>query len=442
MATGCLISPTFFLLKPPPLDPTATLCLPGPEIWELWKPTPSGWQRVPGSESTTSPSAFKSAALFAFPVSSTFAVPIRAATDDPDLLPDIIEIQLEKQGLKPDAPVGCLTDWRIVDREENQTLVCAAVLNPGLPEELPKEAPARFELSPYLYDLPDDSLVIWKELGRLVFAVTRRDHPVYFHALSASHLTLGVVQEIEQLLMPVYTQGFVTALDAVVIWGNPGSTAAPDPAVDAAFQVTFGGRVLHLPKPPPRPGTRVSALEPVSVAQGKIRAARAARIQKIATACVLAYLLVPGFFAFRYFMEQRKVDVLKSRVAGLESNYGNIQGTIDQANLADAAINFKQYPVELLFQCLTSLYDTATPGVRISGFEVEKDQGEKKLSQITIKGEANNANTQAAIVYATKVKGNPELQNFKWEYKAQAPKDGKVPFDIVGITKDDTSETT
>lgn len=426
----------------PANDSNLTLCLPGPEAWELWKASPAGWQRVPGAGPATGPAAFKSASLFAYPVSSTFAVPIRAATSDPDLLPDLIGIQLEKQGLKPEVPVGCLMDWHIVDREEHQTLVCAAVLNPAIADDLPREAPGRFELSPYLYDLPDDSLVIWKELGRLVFAVTKHDQPVYFHALSASMLTPAVVQEIEQLLMPVYTQGLVTELDSVMIWSDPAAPVLPaDPVVDARFRDLFGCRVLRAPQPAPRPGPRVSAIEPVSVAQGKIRAARAARLQKIIAVCVVAYLFLPGFFAVRYVLEQRKINVLKSEVAGLERSYGNVQGTVEQATLADSAINFDQYPVELLYQCLTSLYETETPGVRITGFEIDKDQGEKKLSQITIKGEAANSNTQAAIVYATKVKGNKSLQNFNWNYKAQAPKDGKVPFDIVGITKDDTAET-
>ncbi len=391
---------------------------------------------MPGADAAVGPASFKAATLFAFPVSSTFAVPIRAATGDPDLLQSLVEIQLEKQGLKPDAPVGCLTDWRVADREEHQTLVCAAVLNPALADDLPREAPQRFELSPYLYDLPDDSLVIWKELGRLVFAVTRREHPIYFHALSASALTPQVVQEIEQLLMPLYTQGLVVALESVVLWVDP-----VDPAAEAQLREIFGARVLRSPQPAPRPGSRVSALEPVSVAQGKIRAARAARIQKIAALCALAYLVLPGFLALRHFLEKRKIDVLKSQVAGLESRYGSVQATVQQADLADSAITFDQYPVEWLFQCLSSLYETATPGVRITGFEIDKNQGELKLSQITIKGEAANSNTQAAIVYATKVKGNPALQNFTWNYKAQAPKDGKVPFDIVGITKNDSAET-
>ena len=85
--------------------------------------------------------------------------------------------------------------------------------------------------------------------------------------------------------------------------------------------------------------------------------------------------------------------------------------------------------------------DHINSGVRITSCEIEKDQGEKKLTQISIKGEAANSNTQAAIVYATKVKGNPALQSFNWNYKPQVPKDGKVPFDIVGITKNDSAET-
>lgn len=417
-------------------ESTATLCLPGQEMWELWKPTPAGWQRVPGADPAAGPASFKSAALFAYPVSSTFAVPIRAATGDPDLLPALIDIQLEKQGLKPDAPVGCLTDWRIIGREENQTLVCAAVLNPSLADDLPREAPQRFEISPYLYDLPDNSLVVWKELGRLVFAITKNENPIYFHALSASVLTPSVVQEIEHLIMPLYTQGLITEMDQVVLW-----TEAPDPAVESAFRETFNCRVFRSPQPAPRPGTRVSAIEPVSVAQGKIRAARAARIQKIAAACILVYLLLPAFLTVRYFLEKRKIDVLKSQVASLERSYGSVQTTIEQAALADSAINFDRYPIEWLFQSLGTLYESATPGVRITSFEIEKDQGEKKLSQITIKGEADNANTQAAIVYSTKVKAIPALQIFSWTYKLQSKKDGKVPFDIVGITKDDSAET-
>ncbi|MES2705391.1 MAG: hypothetical protein V4726_02200 [Verrucomicrobiota bacterium] len=420
-------------MKPSPTtDNTSTLCLPGADSWELWKASPAGWQRQPGTDPAAGPSSFKNATIFAYPVSSAFAVPIRSATGDPDLLPDLIEIQLEKQGLKPDAPVGCLTDWRVVDREENETLIAASVLNPALSDDLPREAPARFEISPDLYDLPDDSLVIWKELGRLVFAVTRHEHPIYFHALSAPALTPAVVQEIEHLMMPLYTQGIVTALDSTVLW-----TDAVDPQVESLLQDIFGARVIHARQPAPRPGSRTSAIEPVSIAQGKIRAARAARIQKIAAACVAAYLLIPGFFTVRYFMESSKIKTLQSTVAALESKYGGVQNVLDQSAMADSAVNREQFPVEWLMQCLTSLYDTANPGVRITSFDIEKAHGDTKASQITIKGEVAG-NAAMAIAYGNKVKGNPALQQMEWKTSPQAAKDGKVAFTIAGITKNDS----
>lgn len=419
----------------PTTDNTSTLCLPGAESWELWKASAGGWQRQPGTDPAAGPSSFKSATIFAYPVSSAFAVPIRSATGDPDLLPDLIDIQLEKQGLKPDAPVGCLTDWRVVDREENETLIAAAVLNPALADDLPREASTRFEISPDLYDLPDDSLVIWKELGRLVFAVTRHEHPIYYHALSAPVLTPAVVQEIEHLMMPLYTQGILTALDAVVLW-----TEATEPEVEPLLRDIFGAKVLHAQQPPPRPGTRHSAIEPVSIARGKIRAAHAAKIQKIVLACVAAYLLIPGFFAVRYFMASRKIDTLRGTVASLEARYSGVQNILDQSRVADAAINRTKFPVEWLLQCLSSLYDTANPGVRITSYDIEKGQTEEQKSQITIKGEAAG-NATMAIAYGNKVKANPALKDLEWKTSPQAAKDGKVAFTIVGTTKNDSTET-
>lgn len=417
----------------PTTDITSTLCLPGAESWELWKASPGGWQRQSGADPSAGPSSFKTATIFAYPVSSAFAVPIRSATTDPDLLPDLVDIQLEKQGLKPEVPVGCLTDWRVVDRGEQETLVSASVLNPALSDDLPREAPTRFEISPDLYDLPDDSLVIWKELGRLVFAVTRHDHPVYFHALSASALSPSVVQEIEHLMMPLYTQGIVTELDSIVLWTDP-----VDPEVEGLLREVFGAKVFRAQQPPPRPGTRTSAIEPVTVAQGKIRAARAARIQKIVTACVAAYLLIPGFFAVRYFMESRKIRNLQTSTSSLESQYGGVQTILDQAALADSAINRDQFPVEWLFQSLTSLYDNANPGVRITSYDIEKAHGETKKSQITIKGEVAG-NASLAIAYGNKVKGNAALQGLEWKTVTQPAKDGKVAFTTIGTTKIDES---
>src|SRR6188508_2713958 len=103
----------------------AGICLPGEQSWDLWKQSAAGWQLTQSVnvEQGGGPASFKNASVFGYPVSAAFAVPVRAATGDVDLLPDIVDFQLEKQGLKPDTPVGRLMDYRTVEREDARTLL-------------------------------------------------------------------------------------------------------------------------------------------------------------------------------------------------------------------------------------------------------------------------------------------------------------------------------
>jgi hypothetical protein len=293
-------------MKPPSVNTDAGICLPGEQTWELWKHGSGGWQ---STQAESTPAAFKTAAVFGYPVAAAFAVPIRAATGDEDLLPDIVDFQLEKINLKPETPVGRLMDWRLVEREENRTLLLASVLNAEMADDLPKEAPQRFEISPYLYYLPDDHLIIWKELGRLVFAVTRGDQPVYYHALNAQLLTVAATAEIEQLLMPLYTQGIITHLEGIVLW-----TENVEPGAAEELARAFNTRVRTERRPKPTLPQTVSPIEPVSVAMEKIRAARMRRIRNIVCVCLLAYLALPGFFAVRWFLAKGKLDELRAEV--------------------------------------------------------------------------------------------------------------------------------
>ena len=425
-------------MKPTTANTEAGICLPGEQSWELWKQSSTGWQLSQSTPAGAGPATFKNASVFGYPVSAAFAVPVRAATGDADLLPDIIDFQLEKQGLKPEVPVGNLMDWKTVDREESRTLLLASVLNPKGSDELPREAPARFEVSPYLFYLPDDHLVIWKELGRLVFCVTRGDQPAYYHALSTPSLKAETAQEIEQLLMPLYTQGIITQLEGIVLW-----TDAVEPGAAEELSRVFGARVRSEPRPKPTLPQEVSTIEPVAVAMGKIRAAKARRIRNIVLGCLVAYLAVPAFFVVRYFLAQQDVDKLKREANTLQAMYGDVESTLAKRQVMDAAINFDKYPIELLNQILSPLYQQSM-GVRVTKIEIDRtvpDVGPEK-SQITIKGESNSTTGQSAILYTTRIKGTAALKDYKWEYKVEAPKDQKVPFQITGTlkTEEDAAE--
>jgi hypothetical protein len=422
-------------MKPPSANTEAGICLPGEQTWELWKHGSSGWQ---STQAENSPAAFKTAAVFGYPVSAAFALPIRAATGDDELLPDIVDFQLEKVNLKPETPVGRLMDWRLVEREENRTLLLASVLNSEMADDLPKgEAPQRFEISPYLYYLPDDHLVIWKELGRLVFAVTRGDQPVYFHALNAQTFSTATVAEIEQLLMPLYTQEIITHLEGIVFW-----TEDVQPGAAEELSRTFNTRVRTEKRPKPTLPQTVSPLEPVSVAMEKIRAARMRRIRNIVAACLLAYLAIPGFFAVRWFLAKQDNDKLRARVQTMRTNYGNVKSTLDQWEFMKAVTNADRYPIDLFYHIMAPLYQPNSR-VRLQSIDIHRDLKEtgEKIS-ITVKGESDANNLTPITVYVTRIKGTKELKDFNWENPggAEGPS-GIHTFTLTGNLKADESAT-
>ncbi len=417
-------------MKPTSAIPEAGICLPGEQSWELWKHSSGGWQ---STQTEDSPGDFKSAGIFGYPVSAAFAVPIRAATGDEDLLPDIVDFQLEKQNMRPETPVGRLMEWRLVEREENRTLVLASVLHPEMADDLPKEAPQRFEFSPYLYYLPDDHLVVWKELGRLVFAVTRGDQPVYYHALSTPVLTAATAAEIEQLLMPLYTQEIITHLEGIVLW-----TESVEAGAAEELARTFNTRVRSERRPKPTVPVTVSRIEPVSVGKAKIRAAKLRKVRNVVFGCMAAYLAVPGFFAVRWFLAQQNLDTMKAKANAMQVNFGHVESTLAQRDVIDAVINPAKYPMVLLGHVLAPLYQPGSQ-IRLKSVDIERvvqDVGGDKAS-ILIRGEsANAASTTPITRFANSIKNNAALQELTWNQpKIEDPKDEVRPFTLSGELK-------
>jgi hypothetical protein len=420
-------------MKSPSANNEAGICLPGEQSWELWKHSSAGWQIAQSVSAEEGATAFKTAGVFGYPVSAAFAVPVRAATGDSDLLPDIVDFQLEKQGLKPETPVGRLMDYRTVERSENNTLLLASVLNPQAADALPKEAPQRFEVSPYLYYLPDDHLVIWRELGRLVFCVTRGDQPVYYHALTSDVLRRGTAQELEQLLMPLFTQGIVEEIKGIVLW-----TEAVEPGAADELQRVFGARVRTERRPAPAVPQEASSIEPVSVAMAKIRAARLQRIRKYVFIGLALYLAVPAFFAYRYFTTQSEIDTLRGQARQLESQYGSVEESLIKKQVMNAVTNADRFPIELLNQSLSPLYQQNI-GVRVTNVQIERkveDTGAERAT-ITIKGESQQSD-RAALLYTTRIKGNQALKDFEWDFKVEPARGGAVPFQLTGTIKPPT----
>jgi hypothetical protein len=420
-------------------DNSVSLLLPGENAWELWKQSANGptlVQSAPVAEGG-SPSSFKSASVMAYPVVASHAVPIWAQSADTDVVQDVVGMQLETRGMQPEQTEGSLLKTRIVDREATQTLTLNTILAEKVLPGMPAQRPSSFELSPYFYELPENSVVLWKELGRLVLCITRADHPVYFHALTGSELDADTVGEIENLLMPLYMQNVVGNLTKVAV-------CLPEVSPQALQLLS---NALQLPaRKEPRPklilANLESAFEPTAVAQAKIREAKMARIRNIISLCVLAYAtLVAGIVAW-YLYDQKQTDELKIRVNNLQARVQHVQPTIDRWNQTAPLREKDDFVIEIARKVMEPVSQRVFPllitKLRVS---TEKEGLPTQSTRVEVEGEAStntavnrNLSANALITnYRSALATGKETAKYKWTQPQLKPNRGdRLPFSLIG----------
>lgn len=371
-----------------------------------------------------SPAAFKNVDWFAYPVVSAFAVPVWAASGDQEIIDGVVHLQLEKHNLVPDNPVGQLLDIRVVERLPERTLVTATVLNERVAPELPMGKTLGFEVSPAMFYLPDNSLILWKELDRLILCITRGEHPVYYQALTESELSPAAVGEIESLLMPLYMQEIVPDLEGIILW-----TEAVVP--DAEQQLA---NVLHLPvqtqpKPAPAIPRSPAFYEPVSVALAKIRAAKMRRVRNIVTTCAALYVLALAGFAAWHLWNVNTLEKTKITANKLRTAVGFVQPTLEQWSLTEPLRNKDFFPIETLKRTMESVAAREFRGVRVVKFSIDGNR-------ITIDGEG--LDRVAIINYCNFLKKSPDTSHIEWNkdptYGTQAA--GAYKFSYGGNRKE------
>ena len=401
-----------------------SLLCPGEEGWELWKQGPVNGFQPAGSPPTAPDGTVTSvmgARVFAFPVRAAFAVPLWVPSVDPEAVSGALDMQLEKLNLKTDEGGGRLVQQQTIEQNDGQTLALATVLNERQLKSFPGGGiPEQFEISPFLFDLPENSLILWRELGKMVAVLTRGDHPVHFQTLGSNTLTPAAVHELELVLMQLDMQGLDGGLEQVVLW-----TDAVDPEGEAALRQAFGVPVVHRKKPVPVLPETPAPFLPRQVAEARVEAARRQRVRRLAGLAALAYLALAsayGFFAVRDIMA---ASALKKQKDALEQIAGHVDA--DRARwvaLLDVT-HADRYPLERFFQVAKTLEEGSQ--VRLTKFTFEPNK-------LVVSGEAENV--PRAINFQNALARDPGLADYEWDKTApRGEKNGLASFQAVGTLK-------
>lgn len=415
-----------------------TLLLPGAEGWEIWNGAPAaGLTLKSGTEHRR---ALDVAGLpggpisMALPVRQLVALPFRAQTTDLDLIDDLADMHLEKNGVRPALDGGTLSDHFVFEQGVDDTALTAVVLRAPSEGDLPRRSPQAFDLSPRCLTLPDGQVAIWKELGRWVFALGSGEKVLYFQCLPGERLDERAGKDIRLSLTQLQLQGLLPELlKELVVWTSGGVSDARSEEIESLAR-GFNGDVYTAPKPAPHWPTPPSKLLPEDVRAERVqKAAKRTRLLGVA-ALAMVYMGLVGFLYNEVKKAEEKAVEVEKKVDGVSGAQGSLMTLIGKWDELGPVTEDEYYPYEIFYQINQCLPNdkVAPPEVRITQITVwnqpkNSDDGLLTVNrEIFISGESEDTNKIAEFALA--LENSEELSDFDWNIEPGTQKKGIWEF--------------
>jgi hypothetical protein len=381
--------------------------------WELWNFPAS--KRAQFVRQIATPKAAGGHVIVALPLRQTVSYATWVPSADRAVVPEMVQMQLEKRGLVQRQSAASSLDVRILEVQEERALALAIVLLPDLAPELAVENAIRFEPEPYTLPIPQDRLIIWRERQRLAMTISRGRDPIHFQVLTTEEVSDESVNEIRCILLQLESQHLINELLGLAVWGE-----FSDEEVER-LQRGLALKTFRESVPPPSLPATASKLLPPQVSVLHEKARRRRRIRRLIAAAAGIYLLgILGIIAY-IFWQQTRINQLQHQLSAELPTVSAVQGTADQWRKVQWAVDPKLYAVELFHQVAVLL---PTQGMRLTAFQIEK-------GKVVIRGEASTA--AAAFKLNEDIKQNAALKLFQWDMKSPSLRpDGRAEFIIEG----------
>ncbi|MFD0894789.1 hypothetical protein KBB96_04770 [Luteolibacter ambystomatis] len=344
------------------------MLVPGESGWEIWSgSSATGFTLLSatGTSRASDITGLPSGDLtMLFPVRAITALPLKVTSEDPSLIGDMAVMYAERQGLRPDPMAGQLTDQFIVSQEGDQTTLLSAVLRPPGEGEMPPRGPKEFDLSARALPYQGDSLVVWKEFDRWVFAVSKGGKLLYCQAtaVDAPNPDESFVREVRLSLIQLSLQGLDCNPARVVVYANAGADGA-------ALSSLFGPGVIVQPKPAPVLPEPHSKLLPADVRAARRQAVR--RQQTIAAVALIALLYLGGlgWVGYSYWKDSRTIKRLRAAASEVGPEREAYQQHIAKWDELAPVVDINKSPVELMYRVATAI--PGNGGVRLKDADID-----------------------------------------------------------------------
>lgn len=380
------------------------LLVPGESGWEIWTgqgPTEFILHRATTTERAGDLTDIPNGdLLLLFPVKAITAVPMRVASEDDALFPDLAALHAERLGLRPDPMAGQLTDIFVIAREaENSAIVSILLRAPG-EGEMPPRGPKGFDISPRAYPLIGETIAVWKEFGRWVFALSHQGNLVYCQATSVDTGSPNdnLAREIRLALMQLSMQGLDLSPTRIILW------TSADEVSPASLSAAFRLPVEISPRPAPALPSPLSKLLPADVRAARREALKRQNIMIGIAAVALFYLGLISWFGYGLWKDNKETNNLLKQAAAAAPDSEAYATHISRWDELANAIDLANSPVDILSRIASCIPPNS--GLRLRTADIS-------ATEIKLMGEAPQL--EAVNGFSLKLSKNTDLSQFDWQ---------------------------
>lgn len=380
------------------------LLIPGAIGWEIW--TTQGdapcslhhaSEAIRASDLTDLPTG--ELTMF-FPARTLTAVTMRVNSEDDALFPDLAALHAERLGLRPDLMAGQLSDMFVISREPENTSLMSVFLRAPIDGDLPLRGPKAFDISARAFPVSGNTLAVWQEFGRWVFAIYQQGKPAYFQAtaVDAADPDDSLVREIRLAMMQLSMQGLEIRPEKILVWTSQPSISS------AALASAFRAEIEIAPRPAPVIPDPPSKLLPADVRAARRAAQHRLQITLGIAIVIIIYLGIIGWCGYGLWKTHAETKAyLADAEAAAPDGFAYTDHIAKWDELAPV-IDLANSPVDILFRIASCI--PANSGLRLKTADISG-------TEIKLIGEAQAL--PAVNTFSLKLNKASDLANFTWQ---------------------------
>jgi hypothetical protein len=277
--------------------------------------------------------------------------------------------------------------------------------------------PDEVVLSAACRPLPEDSIILQRELSRLIVTITHGKEIIYSSPLSAHRLDDLALSELNHLCLQLGFQRVLGRVSAIVLWLEDGDISQ----IERVTGLTARREEQPAPVIPAR---GQSTLVPSEILAARERQQSKARTRTIALSAGLAIAACIAVMAVMISYATRQRDALLEEVAELSPRASQVLDHKRSWLEAAPAVDPTYFPMQVL---LDSMTPTSSPEVSLTNFEWKPDR-------LVLRGRMPTA--ALALQYANEITEVENLTRYAWETPAPTiASDNSATFELTGEIK-------